>query len=267
MDNIRLISLYSGSSGNAFLVTTPVGNFLIDGGKSARRLTAALRGVGVEPSELSFVLLTHDHTDHTAALPNFLKKTPLPVYLPIESAPCFSVHEALRGLLLPRPPIFDETLPSGIRVRSFPTLHDSRGSFGFRVEIPFRGKTFSLGYATDLGRVTDDVREGLRGCHAVVLESNHDSEMLRRGPYPPELKRRISSPRGHLSNEACADLLPELFDAGARVFFLAHLSRENNRPELAYDAALSALGERAEILVEDPEEAIEWNTEGMICFN
>ena len=262
MDCIRLISLYSGSSGNAFLLLSPAGNLLIDGGKSARRLTNALKDVGVCPEEISALLLTHEHNDHITALPVFLGKHPMPLYLPERSAYAFACLEKLEPLLHPEPPCFSETLPGGIVIKSFPTLHDSHGSVGYRVEIPLAsGKPFCFGYATDLGRVTDDVKAGLSGCDAVVLESNHDIDMLLDGPYPYYLKRRIRGTGGHLSNEESATLAAELVESGTKVLFLAHLSRENNRPELAYDACLSSVGERAKILVADPEAPVEWKEE------
>ncbi len=262
MDCIRLISLYSGSSGNAFLLLSPAGNLLIDGGKSARRLTSALKEVGVCPEDLTALLLTHEHNDHVTALPVFLGKHPMPLYLPERSAYVFAEAEALVPLLHPEPPCFSETLPGGIVIRSFPTLHDSHGSVGYRIEIPLPGgKSFSFGYATDLGRVTDDVREGLLGCDAVVLESNHDTEMLMDGPYPYYLKRRIHSLYGHLSNEESANFAAELVEQGTKVLFLAHLSRQNNHPELAYGACLSAVGDRATVLVADPERPVEWKEE------
>ena len=265
MDSIRLISLYSGSSGNAFVVLSPAGNLLIDGGKSARRLTSALKEVGVCPEELSALLLTHEHNDHITALPVFLGKHPMSVYLPERSAYVFAANEALSPLLHPEPPCFSERLSCGITIRSFPTLHDSKGSVGYRIEIPLAGgKTFSFGYATDLGRVTDDVRAGLLGCDVVVLESNHDTEMLLDGPYPYYLKRRIHSLYGHLSNEESATFAAQLVESGTKALFLAHLSRQNNHPELAYDACLSAVGDRATVLIADPEHPVEWKEEFLV---
>lgn len=262
MDAIRLISLYSGSSGNAFLVLSPAGNLLIDGGKSACRLTDAIKGAGVSPENLSALLLTHEHDDHISALKVFLGRHPIPVYLPERSAYAFSCMEKVVPLLHPEPPCFSETLDGGIRVKAFPTLHDSKGSVGYRIEIPIaEGKSFSLGYATDLGRVTDDVKEGLFGCKVVVLESNHDRDMLWDGTYPYYLKRRIHSQGGHLSNEESAALASELVENGTGAIILAHLSRENNRPELAYEACRSAVGGRAKILVADPESPVEWKEE------
>ena len=262
MDQIRLISLYSGSSGNAFLVLTPSGNLLIDAGKSAKRLVTDMESVGVGPDLLSALFLTHEHNDHIMALPVFLRHYPVPVYLPARSACVFAKEEKIQPCLHPEEPGFLMTLPCGISVRSFATSHDSMGSMGFRFEIPtVGGKTFSFGYATDLGIVTKEVESTLLGCDAVVLESNHDRELLQTGPYPYYLKRRILSRAGHLSNDDSASFAAKLVENGAKVLFLAHLSRENNRPELAYEACLSSVGGAANILVLEPETPVEWSLE------
>lgn len=125
-------------------------------------------------------------------------------------------------------------------LEAFPVSHDCIQPVGYRVHTG-DGRSFCL--ATDLGCLSEEVKEALRGCDAVVLESNHDVELLRSGPYPYHLKRRILSDQGHLSNEICAAFLPELLRSGVRRFILGHLSRENNRPQLALDAALSALSQ------------------------
>jgi len=132
----------------------------------------------------------------------------------------------------------EELQLAGMTVRPFSTPHDSAQSLGFRIRTE-DGRQFAL--ATDLGALTDCVREHLLGAEFVVIESNHDKEMLRNGPYPAYLKRRILAGTGHLSNGECAAFLPELAQAGTKRFLLAHLSRENNTPTLAREAALSSL--------------------------
>ena len=132
-----------------------------------------------------------------------------------------------------------------VSVRAFQTPHDSRDSVGYRFVIGEGEETVTVGYATDIGYVSPVVREGLLGCNAVVLESNHDEEMLRMGRYPYDLKQRILSRRGHLSNRDCADFASELCEAGTKHILLAHLSEENNYPTFAYDethAAVSCYG-------------------------
>jgi phosphoribosyl 1,2-cyclic phosphodiesterase len=129
-------------------------------------------------------------------------------------------------------------ITDGIRTTAFETSHDCPGSIGFRIDYP--GGSF--GYATDLGCVTDQIREKLTGVDSLVLEANHDVEMLRNGPYPYVLKRRILSENGHLSNEACAEAAAFFAGNGTEKIFLAHLSRENNVPVIAAETVNKALG-------------------------
>jgi phosphoribosyl 1,2-cyclic phosphodiesterase len=155
---------------------------------------------------------------------------------------------------VPHPIIFEERV-GDITVKSFPTDHDSFGSVCYRIEAD----SVSLGIATDLGGVTEKVRTGLCGCRAVVIESNHDVDMLLRGPYPPELKQRILSRFGHLSNESGAAFARFLADNGAEKLLLAHLSEINNTPELARKAstlALSDILDKVELAVSEPAEPV-----------
>ena len=144
-------------------------------------------------------------------------------------------------------------------ITSFATPHDSSASVGYRIEIPLsKEKSFCIGYATDIGYVTPAVEENLTGCDAVILESNHDPEMLKTGPYPYELKKRIASRRGHLSNPDSALLASHLCAGKTRSLMLAHLSAENNTPELAFDECFCALGNAGiTVCVADPEQITE----------
>lgn len=260
---VRIFSLYSGSTGNAFLIRGKEGSLLIDGGKNAKRLCEALACVGVSPDEIKAILVTHEHTDHISALPVFLKKHPIPVHLPRGCAYKLEGENAVSPLLCPHSPI-DTVKAAGMRVTSFPTPHDSQSSVGYRIEIPRLGQSpLAIGYATDLGFVSGEVEEALTGCHAVILESNHDLDMLHRGPYPYELKRRIASRRGHLSNPDSALFAARLCASGTRALMLAHLSQENNTPDTAYDACFSAIGdESVRICVAHPDCVTELLWEG-----
>ena len=142
-------------------------------------------------------------------------------------------------------------------VSSFRTPHDSNMSVGYRIEFEDRGKKRAIGVATDIGYVSDSVKSGLSGCEVVVLESNHDVEMLEEGPYPYDLKQRIRSNRGHLSNTDCACFASELACQGTKAFILAHLSEENNTKELALDTVKRALpNEGIVISVSDPDHPV-----------
>ena len=196
---MRISVFASGSSGNCLLLSDNNTNILIDVGISMRRVQAFLLQSACSWRELDGVLITHEHSDHICGLETVLKRTDVPVYAP------HTIANRLRGRL---PMIEDklrvipvgESFPVGnLSVRAFHTPHDTDESVGYRVE---GSAVFSL--ATDMGRVTDEIREALTGSDAVLIESNHDLQMLRDGPYPFPLKRRILSSHGHLSNTDCA---------------------------------------------------------------
>lgn len=252
--NYSLKLLYSGSDGNAALLRTDSTAVLIDAGRSAKTLTAALQAVSVNPDEISAIFLTHEHRDHTAALNVFLKHHPMPVHTAAACAARLRMTggDALRDCLIEHPPLFEERL-NGLTVTSFETSHDSACSVGYRFSVTEGGTVHSVGYATDLGTVTPSVEHALTGCEAVVIECNHDEEMLMTGPYPADLKRRIASRRGHLSNRECAALCARLAAQGTRRFLLAHLSEINNEKELALSEVCAALaGTDAHVAAADP---------------
>lgn len=258
MRSVRIISLYSGSTGNAFLIQSDAGTILIDAGKNAKKLCMALSDAGVTPDAISAIFITHEHSDHISALPVFLKKHPIPVHVLSGSAYRLANEPSVAPCLVLHPPLYTVEL-CGMRVTSFPTPHDSHASVGYRIELLDGERTYAgIGYATDIGFVSHEVESGLLGCDAVILESNHDLEMLHYGPYPYELKQRIASRRGHLSNPDSAALAAKLFANGTRALMLAHLSQENNTPELALNECLCAVGcESARIHVADPDRITE----------
>ena len=257
MTNIHAFSLYSGSTGNSFLLDVDGACILIDAGKSAKALCNAIHACGREPHQILAILVTHEHSDHIQALPVFLKKHPIPVHLPLACGYKLENEPWAESLLNPHPPIHTMEL-HGIRISSFPTPHDSRGSVGYRIEIPTANGVFRIGYATDIGYVTPAVEEGLMGCDAVVLESNHDPEMLMDGPYPYDLKLRVSSKRGHLSNPDSADFAAHLCANGTKSVMLAHLSQENNTPDTAYSEHLGQLAnDHVRLAIADPNEVVE----------
>ena len=261
MMGIHAYSLYSGSAGNAFLLDANGVCILIDAGKNAKALCAAIRASGHEPEDISAVFITHEHSDHIKALPVFLKKHPIPVHLPLACAYKLACEPSAMPHLLPHPPIHPEEV-EGVRISSFPTPHDSRGSVGYRIEIPTQNGIYRIGYATDIGHVSETVEENLMGCNAVVLESNHDPEMLMDGPYPYDLKLRISSKRGHLCNADSACLAARLCENGTKSIMLAHLSQENNTPDTAYSEHLGQLArDGIHINVAAPDTVVEMELE------
>ena len=265
MRGLHVYSLYSGSKGNAFLIDAPQGKILIDAGKNAKKLCLALKEIGVDPNDITAIFLTHEHSDHISALPVFLKKHPIPVHLPNGCLYRLENHPSVQPHLQPHPPIYTMDV-NGIRVTAFPTPHDSHASTGYRIEIDTEdGRCFRVGYATDIGYVSKEIEQALTGCDAVILESNHDLDMLHVGPYPYELKQRIASRRGHLSNNDSAAFAARLCAGGTKSLMLAHLSQENNTPDTAFDACVSAVGDSTvHICVADPEFVTELYTEDVI---
>lgn len=222
----------SGSSGNCLLLSSGSTHILIDAGISKRRIEQSLAQSGLSMREIGGVLITHEHSDHISGLKMLLKYYDLPVYAPR------TVANRLRGCLPEAEPVLhvipvNEPFEIGdLSVTAFHTPHDTDESVGYRIE---GGGVFAL--ATDMGHVTEEVFSALSGADAVLIESNHDEEMLRYGPYPVYLKRRILSDSGHLSNACCADLARELALGGTKQIILGHLSRENNTPAIAMRTA------------------------------
>jgi len=236
---MEICTLASGSSGNCTLIRSGGSAVLVDAGVSLRRIVRSLAGLGLCPEDVDAVLVTHEHADHTAALGMIAKYTNIPILAP---------YGALRGLLSAQPEAEEaaagfeagEELVFGrMIVRSFRTPHDVPESVGYRFED---GKA-SCAVCTDLGCVPPEVLAACSGAGTVLLESNHDEEMLRCGPYPAALKRRILSDRGHLSNGASGAFAVSLAASGTRRFILGHLSRENNTPSLALRTVGAALSE------------------------
>ena len=235
---MRAVSLASGSTGNSTLLQWDSGSVLIDAGISARRVRTMLCAEGTELSNLSAILITHDHSDHISGLRVLLRQCACPVYAMPGTA------RTLRLLLREQESRFHSAPAEGFSlsealVTPIPTMHDASESCGWRIQTP----EGSFGLCTDLGVVTEEVVEGLCGVDLALIESNHDLEMLLHGPYPPYLKRRIRSAFGHLSTEDAAALAVTLCANGTRSFILGHISRHNNTPAKALDAVSSALRE------------------------
>ncbi len=241
-------TLYSGSSGNSVYFNLCGHEFLIDAGKSARTLCASLSEIGADISRIEAIFVTHEHTDHIGALEVLTKKHHIPVHVASRSAIKLKNlgSGGLNGCLVEHPPIYEESL-GDVRISSFVTPHDSMASVGYRIEFIEEDNgekhCHAIGLATDIGHIDESIRHGLMGCRDVILESNHDVDMLMCGPYPEVLKMRILSARGHLSNSDCAAFAAELCEKGTKNILLAHLSEENNDPELALSETLSSVAD------------------------
>ncbi len=259
MQDHKILTLYSGSGGNSVYIRMAGTAILIDAGKSAKALCNALREIGTDISEIRAIFITHDHHDHVSALEILSKKHRIPIHMTEPSAALYNRYpdSPIHQNLIRHSPVFTEQV-GALTVTSFVTPHDSRGSIGYRITAGQGEDALTVGVATDIGYVTEEVRAGLCGCDGVVLESNHDREMLQNGPYPYELKQRILSRRGHLSNRDSADLAASLCAQGTRGFLLAHLSEENNEPTLALEEAQRAISTPGiYIAVADPHQPTE----------
>lgn len=257
MKKIKIYNLYSGSGGNSTFVRVGDTAILIDAGRNARMLCRSLCEIGEDIKNISAIFITHDHGDHISALEVLCKKNDIPVYATRQSAERFSADSCVRRTLVEQDILFGVELED-MKVSSFRTPHDSLMSVGYRIEFEDSDGAHAIGYATDVGYVSDSVRDGLMGCEAVIIEANHDVDMLMNGPYPRELKTRVASRRGHLSNDDCAELSLELARNGTRAIMLAHLSKENNEPYLAFDTVSSAIsGLGVSLFVAEPASAVE----------
>ena len=229
--SLRILPIASGSTGNCMLVELEGRRLLIDLGVTAKMLSSALSVNGLSCQDIEAVLVTHTHTDHVKGLDVCMKRIAAPLYMSGTSKDVLLCERAE-----PIPYWRETEIIPGVKVTAFRTSHDCLGSVGFRIEV---GRSV-LGYATDLGIITEDIMELLSGADAIVIEANHDEEMLRYGRYPVFLKKRILSDHGHLSNDACAEAVARFAEKGTKHFFLAHLSQENNRPDVALDCVRKA---------------------------
>ena len=216
----------SGSSGNAALLSSGGTHLLLDMGISCRRVCQALNKLGLRPEELAGVLITHEHSDHISGLATYIKKYRTPIFCTPGTARQLAYRIAGIEDLLRPVPLGERIALDGVEVELLPTSHDCRESAAFRIDTV----SGSLGFLTDTGYIPEGTGRRLLGTELLVLESNHDVEMLRAGPYPYALKQRVLGEWGHLSNADAARYAAASVRAGTRAILLAHLSRENNTP-------------------------------------
>ena len=233
---MRFASLGSGSEGNGLVVEVGATRVLIDCGFGLRDTIARMQRLGIEPESITAIVVTHEHSDHIGGVAAFAARFGTAVWL------TFGTLSAVGDTFaeLPRVHGFDthDVIPIGdIEVRPFPVPHDAREP----VQFVCSDGHWRVGVLTDLGVSTAHVEASLSGCHALVLECNHDLDLLANGDYPYQLKQRIAGRFGHLDNGAAADLLSRIDTSRLRHLIAAHLSQHNNRPELARAALAAAL--------------------------
>ncbi len=238
---IKFCSLYSGSSGNCLYLGTEKTKILIDAGLSAKRIVEALCSIGENPSEISAILVSHEHSDHIRGAGIFSRKFDVPIYA---NENTWEAMETAIGPININNKMYFNTGNgfeiSDVWVNPFNIPHDAAEPVGFNFFIDNKKVTT----ATDIGHINRRLLNFLEDNHLLFLESNHDVEMLKVGPYPWHLKKRIMGDCGHLSNEMAGKVIAYLAQKGTRKFLLGHLSRENNFPELAYQTVCNALSER-----------------------
>ncbi len=226
--------LASGSKGNAAVISAGGKSFLIDAGISCRQLTQRLKEINMVPEDLEGILLTHEHRDHISGLPLLSRKYHLPVFANEATwryLPQRSEMERACCRLLPK-----QLETGALKISSFSVPHDAANAVGY--VFSYAGSRCV--YLTDVGFITEEIKENVAGADTLVLEANHDEEMLKSGSYPYMLKQRILGTRGHLSNKAAGWLLSQMERLPGEVF-LAHLSQENNTHELALQTVRSIL--------------------------
>lgn len=230
--------LASGSTGNAVFVELGGTRLLVDAGISCRRIERGLAEVGLRVGDLDAILVTHEHIDHIRGLDVLVRKHQVPVYARPATWEMVSFKDRLPGDCCQE--LGREMELGNIFLEAFTTSHDAVDPVGFCLYY----RQIKWVIATDLGMVTDRVGQALNSADVMVLESNHDIEMLRNGPYPAFLKKRIRSPKGHLSNDDAAQALARnSWKTGAHVF-LAHLSQKNNRVDIAEKTVVDVLCQR-----------------------
>lgn len=236
----RIYPLFSSSKGNSSFIGTEKGGVLIDCGVSFKRLLKALEVNNIPISAIRGVFITHEHTDHVSGLKMLTKHTSVTVYG--QKRTLQRLYDD--GKIDPSSHIVDMTGKAiecgGCELTCFNTPHDTIQSCGYRITAS-DGKICAV--CTDLGHITAEVDEALKGCRLVLLEANYDENMLRHGSYPLYLKERILSPNGHLSNDMCGIQARNLIRQGTTHIILGHLSQDNNRPDIADRTVSAALSE------------------------
>ncbi len=235
---MRFCPLFSGSSGNVSFVEGGGVRLLVDAGLPGKKIALALRERGEDPASIDALLVTHDHSDHVAGVGVFARRFGVPVYANERT------WEAMLPFVGRMPPDLMRVFETGrdffigpLNVYPFPTPHDAAEPVGYSIA----DGEVKLTVMTDIGCFNDDLLAAAAGSALLMIESNHDVDMLKAGTYPYPLKRRILGPEGHLSNEGCAEALIRLYGTGVRRAVLAHLSRDNNVEALAVETVRQAL--------------------------
>lgn len=253
---LKVCVLATSSAGNCTFIGSDRTRILIDAGLSRKEIVERLAAIGESPERLDAIFVTHEHSDHTCGLPAFARKFKTPVYLTHLTAPSIDWNGATPDRI--------ECFQAGVRIpvgdleiQSFTIPHDAIDPVGFTVSC----QGIKAGLAMDLGYLPDSVKWHLRSSHLIVLESNHDLDMLKVGPYPWSVKQRVMGRKGHLSNEVVGDFIARELDGEVQTLILGHLSEHNNHPEIVRVVASQALEGRGmpvtRLVVAEPRQRTE----------
>ena len=233
----KIVPLFSSSKGNSYYIKGNDEAILVDAGKNCKQIELSLLQNEIDTKTIKGIFVTHEHTDHCSALKVFAKRYDLPIY-----ASKGTLEALVNGGKVDKNAklfeISDEVILGDTLIKRVATSHDAIESCGYHITTA-DGRKCSV--VTDTGFLTSDALNALKNSNAVVIESNHDVDMLRRGPYPYILKQRVLSMTGHLSNVDCAKVLPQLIESGVTHLVLSHLSQENNTPRIALDTSVATL--------------------------
>lgn len=240
---MRICSLSSGSKGNSLFIESENSRILVDAGLSCKQIKTRLQAIDIDPQTIQAVVLTHAHRDHVSGADVFSYQFKVPIYGHPDTLDTLTYLFKRNNTIIPWTGDFRI---QDMVISPFRVSHDAFPTVGYLISAG--RKTISV--CTDLGVVTPLVKENLKMSQFLVIESNHDPEMLANGPYPWELKERITSRVGHLSNHETGELLKQILNGHMRKILLAHLSDENNLPELAKGTVLEYIGGKHEDLVD-----------------
>lgn len=249
---MRFTILGSGSKGNATLVQSGSTTIMVDCGFTIKESVRRLEIAGIQPAAITAILVTHEHGDHISGVGPFARKFQIPVHMTRGS---WIPHRMGK---LPQQQLFCSHTPfiiGELTITPFPVPHDAREPCQFT----FEGGGKKLGMLTDTGMITPHIESNLNGCDALILETNHDLQMLRDGPYPPSLQTRVGGDLGHLNNQQAAALLTKIDTSRLQHLVAAHLSEQNNRQEHVIEALSSACGRpQGQIVVANQTQGIDW---------
>ncbi len=237
---MKFCPIASGSNGNCIYIGTANTHILIDAGLSGRKIEAGLSSLAVKPEGLDAIFVTHEHSDHIQGVGVLSRRFDIPIYATPKTWRFFDRHGTIGKIVEKNRIILEpeqETEVKDMKIMPFSVLHDGAEPVGYVI----KHKSQKISVATDIGFVTDEVKQHISGSDLILIESNHDEEMLKNGPYPLALKQRVLGKMGHLSNAATGMLLSEVMCNRLKHVYLGHLSEENNRPLIALNTVSSIL--------------------------